>query len=159
MGIKSKHRFALPFEAAFEKGALLVGEVEPVFTYDSRRRAYTTEQERDELTGQLKWKARLMDLDLDVKGKQSGLDLIFLADVRPVPVTQEITPNVRPIQLEGVTVEVRASVQGDFATMTFAYWATGIKGDTSGSKLPPMDVPASRPVRSDKSAADAKAVA
>ncbi|MFB8007526.1 hypothetical protein [Nocardia sp. NPDC056000] len=158
MGIKKGHRFPAMHDAAFEKGVLLLDGIEPVYKYNERRRAYTTEQDRDEVTGLLMWKARLMDLDADVKDKQAGVNLIFLAEVRPIPVGREWRPGVWEIELEGLTVEARASVAGDFATMSYTYRATGIKGDTSGAKQPPVDAPATRPVRSDKSAAD-KAVA
>lgn len=153
MGIKRNHRFPSEHTAAFEKGVLLLDGVEPVYKYDQRKRAYTTEQDRDEVTGLLMWKARLMDLDADVKDKQAGINLIFLAEVAPIPVGQEWRPGIREIELEGLTVEVRASVAGDFATMSYIYRATGIKGDTSGAKLPPVDAPASRPARGDKAVA------
>ncbi|WP_225724680.1 MULTISPECIES: hypothetical protein [unclassified Nocardia] len=136
MAVKRNQRFAIPQEIVFEAGAAIIGTPVPVMRFNERKKAYTNEQERDEETGLLKWKAKIWDFSEDVKGSDMGLDLIFLAPVQPVPTGKEIRPGLREVEFENLMVQPRASKAGDFAKLTYSYFATGIKGDTSGTVAP-----------------------
>ncbi|WP_225727195.1 MULTISPECIES: hypothetical protein [unclassified Nocardia] len=149
MAIKRGQRFPVPFEVAFPEGAGLVGEIEKVFVFNERRRQYTTEQDVDKETGLLMWKARLIDYSDDVRGSETGIDLVFLAPVQPIPPEGR---RVREVELEGLMVQPRATKAGDFPKLVYSYFATGIKGDNSGAKQPPANPGAARPARNEKAA-------
>ncbi|WP_019932255.1 hypothetical protein [Nocardia sp. BMG111209] len=133
MAVKKGQRFLVPFDVAFPEGAGLIGEIEKVFTFNERRRQYTTDQDVDTETGLLKWKARLVDYSDDVRGSDTGIDLVFLSPVQPIPPEGR---RIRDIELEGLMVQPRVTKVGDFSKLTYSYFATGIKGDNSGAKRP-----------------------
>ncbi|QIS19210.1 hypothetical protein [Nocardia terpenica] len=150
MAVKKGQRFPAPQDVIFPDGVGVIGEVEKVFKFNERRRQYTTDQDRDEETGLLKWKARLIDYSDEVRGMDTGIELVFLADVQPIlPAGRR----VRDIELEGLMVQPRATKAGDFAKLIYSYFATGVKGDTSGAKQAPANPGASRPARGDEKAA------
>ncbi|KZM76171.1 hypothetical protein [Nocardia terpenica] len=153
MAIKKGQRFPIPFDIAFPQGAALIGEIEKVMKFNERRRQYTDEQDTDEETRLPKWKARLMDLSEGIRGTDSGIDLVFLAPVQPVPQGQEVLPGVRPVVLENLMVQPRATLAGQFPKLIYSYFATGIAGDTSGAKQAPANPGASRPARGDEKVA------
>ncbi|MEG8183935.1 hypothetical protein GZH49_36300 [Nocardia terpenica] len=150
MAIKFGQRFPIPFDVAFPEGAGIVGEIEKVFEFNQRRRVFTTKQEVDEETGLLKWKARLIDYSDDVRGNEFGIELVFLAEVQPIPPAGR---RARDVELEGLMVQPRIARSGDYSKLTYAYFATGIKGDNSGAKQAPANPGAARPARGDEKAA------
>lgn len=147
-------RFELPFRTPFENGLVLIGTIERNTEYRQGVPEENRRQKVDEVTGLKEWKAKVTDPS-EKNAKRASFELIFLADVQPVPSTQEIVPGtgMRMIELEGLTAEPKVMGQGEFKYLGYTYRATGIVGDNSGAKLPPADVPASRPVRGDKAGA------
>ncbi|WP_433679969.1 hypothetical protein [Nocardia sp. CA-119907] len=136
---------------AFEKGAALIGEITPVMEYDDRKKAYKDKQDIDDETHLPKWKGKIMDLSEGIRGAEMGIDLIFLAPVRPVPQSDEVMPGLRPVVLENLMVQPRATLAGQFPKLIYSYFATGIVGDNSGAKQPANNVGAARP-RDEKAA-------
>ncbi|MBF6171530.1 hypothetical protein IU476_08605 [Nocardia blacklockiae] len=143
-------RFNVAFNEAFEKGLVLVGEIEPDTEYNANRNA-PARQKVDPLTGKRQWKATCTDPS-ETNPKKSSVQVIFLADVAPVPVNPEVLPGMRAVELENVTLQPKMTGQGEFKTIGWTVRATGIVGDNSGAKVPPNDVGASRPARGDKAA-------
>lgn len=153
-----KHRFDLPFRVSFENGLVLIGKIERNTEYKQGVPEENRRQKVDEVTGLKEWKAKVTDPS-EPNAKRASFELIFLADAQPVPATEEIVPGtgMRMIELEGLTAEPKVMGQGEFKYLGYQYRATGIVGDTPGAKMPPLDIPATRPVRGDKSGTDPKA--
>ncbi|MFX0579452.1 hypothetical protein [Nocardia nepalensis] len=151
MAVKKFQRFPIPHDIGFEAGAAIINVPEPVMKFNERKRAYTNEQERDEETGLLKWKAKIIDFSADVRGSDMGIDLIFLSAVQPIPTGPELRPGMREVVFENLMVQPRATKAGDFAKLIYSYFATGIVGDNSGAKQPANNVGAARP-RDEKAA-------
>lgn len=145
-------RFDVPFNVAFEKGLVLVGEIEPDTEYNQNRNA-PARQKVDPVTGLRQWKATATN-PAETNPKKSSIQVIFLADVAPVPSTPEVLPGMRSIVLENVTLQPKVTGQGEFKTLGWTVRATGIAGDNSGAKVPAADLGAARPARgqSDKAA-------
>ncbi|PPK61879.1 hypothetical protein V5P93_002384 [Actinokineospora auranticolor] len=127
MGISKGHRFPVQFADAFPLGLVLVGEVSPDTEYQSRedRAAGRPVRQRvDETTGQRQWKATVTDPS-ESNAKRASFEVTFLADVQPVPTTQEALPGMRGVELVGLTAEPRVSGTGEFKYQSYVYRATG----------------------------------
>ncbi|WP_225729480.1 MULTISPECIES: hypothetical protein [unclassified Nocardia] len=136
MGVKWNQRFLAPHGVIFPNGAAINGVPVLMMKYNDRKKAYTNEPERDEETGLLKWKAKVWDFSEDVRGTDAGLELIFLAPVQPIPTGKEIRPGLVEVEFENLMVQPRVTKSGDYAKLTYLYFATGIKGDASGTVAP-----------------------
>src|ERR1700739_4947061 len=97
-------------------GLVLGGEIgrDTEFQPDRTKPAH---QRVDEVTGLRIWKATVMDPD-ERKAKRASFELFFLAEVQPA---------MRPIELEGLTVQPKVMGQGEYKYQGFVYRATGIK--------------------------------
>lgn len=120
-------RFAVPFEVAFPHGLVQVGEVAPDNEYQEDR-SKPARQKRDEATGKLQWKVTVTDPD-EKKAKRASFELVFLADVQPVPDAPELAPGLgmRAIQLDGLTAEPRVMGQGEFKYLGYVFRAEGYR--------------------------------
>ncbi|MEU0545022.1 hypothetical protein ABZ319_34635 [Nocardia sp. NPDC005978] len=140
----------------FENGAVLLGQIEPLAEFSSDRNA--PKRQRLDLddegrgTGKLLWKGTVAD-PTGMGAKNSTFDVVFVADVMPVPSAQPVLPGVTPVRLEGLQVKPKIVGNGEYKSIGWNVRATGFEGDTSGSKQPPADVPASRPARDGKAVA------
>lgn len=135
------------FEEAFPKGLFLLGDVEPMTEFNSDRNAPRRQRvdlnEDGNGSGKRLWKATVTDPDAP-NAKQASFDVMFVADQMPVPSAPEVAPGMRPIVLEGLQVKPKMAGQGEYKSIGWNIRATGIKGDTSGSKQAPADPGASR---------------
>ena len=124
-------RFGMRFEDAFPRGLLQMGSVEPDYEYQTDR-SRPSVQKRDEVTGRLQWKATVSDPD-QTNAKRASFDLVFLADVQPVPESAELVANsgVRMVELEGLTVEPRVMGQGEFKYQGFVFRAESYRAATA----------------------------
>lgn len=145
------------FTPAFDPhpmGLFLLGEIQPVTHYNSDRNAPKIQKvdldDEGNGTGMRLWKATVTDPSAD-NARQASFEVVFVANQKPVPSAPEIAKNVRPIELEGVTVKPKIAGSGEYKSIAWTVRATGIKGDNSGAKQPPNNVGASRP-RDDKAA-------
>ncbi|MFC6013179.1 hypothetical protein [Nocardia lasii] len=136
MAFKRGTRFPVSHAEAFPKGLILQGQIEPLIKYNPDRNA-VPEQRRDydpktnEGTQLLMWRATVTDPD-ETKSKRASFDMIFLADVVPVPSTPEVLPGMRQIELDGLVAEPKVMGQGEFKYLGYQFYAGGIKGDNSG---------------------------
>ncbi|QIS01518.1 hypothetical protein F5X71_03595 [Nocardia brasiliensis] len=154
MAIKRGHKFEIPFRTAFPQGLVLLGEISQVTKYNPNPNAtpepmFDYDPKTGEGSGLPLWKATVTDPHED-KAKRASFEVIFVAQVQPVPATEEIVPGtgMRMIELEGVSAEPKVMGQGEFKYQGYTFRATGIKGDTSGAKQAPNDPGASRPAGS-----------
>lgn len=134
MAIAKGHRFPVAFEVAFPRGLVLVGEIEPDNEYQSqedRQRGREVRQRIDATSGKRIWKGTATDPD-EARAKRASFDVRFLADVQPVPTTDEALPGMRPLELEGLEVEPKVAGQGEFKYLSYDVWATGIKDNGRG---------------------------
>ncbi|MEV6563028.1 hypothetical protein AB0M22_45440 [Nocardia sp. NPDC051756] len=126
------------FRAAFPMGVFLLGGIEPMTEFNQDRSAPKRHQldfDRDgNGTGLRLWKATIMDPS-GGNARQSSFDVVFVADQQPVPATAEISPGVRPIELEGLQLKPKVVGTGEFKSIGWNIRATGIKGDNSGVKV------------------------
>ncbi|MGV9681009.1 hypothetical protein ACWDSJ_37555 [Nocardia sp. NPDC003482] len=149
MAIPKGYGFPVEFATAFPQRLLLMGEIGPAIKYNPDRNA-PKEQMVDfdpatgEGTGLPLWVASVTDPG-EPKGKRKSFEITFVARHQPVPAGEEIADGIWFIELEGLTAEPRVMGQGEYKYLGYVYRATGIKGDTSGSKQPPNDVGAARP--------------
>jgi hypothetical protein len=133
MAISRGHRFPIEFADAFPQGLVLMGEVAPDTEYQSREdRAVgrPVRQRVDEASGKRQWKATVTDPD-ERNAKRASFEVTFLADVQPVPVTSEVLPGVRPVELDGMTAEPRVAGNGEFKYQSYVFRATGFKAASS----------------------------
>lgn len=129
MAIARGTRFPMQFEMAFPKGLVLVGEIEPVTEYQSqedRQRGREARPRLDERTGMRLWKGTATDPS-ETRAKRASFEVLFIADVQPVPTTEEVLPGMRPLELDGLEVEPRVTGQGEYKTLGYQVWATGIR--------------------------------
>ncbi|MGH3858640.1 hypothetical protein [Actinokineospora sp.] len=109
MAIARGRRFPIEFEDAFPQGLVLMGELSADTEYQSREERASgrpVRQKVDELTGKGQWKATVTDPN-EPNSKRASFDVTFLADVQPVPTTNEVLPGMRPVELAGLTAEPR----------------------------------------------------
>lgn len=129
--------FTPAFEDAFPMGLFLLGEIAPVTEFNSDRNA--PKRQRLDLdaegngTGKRLWKGTVTD-PAAANAKQASFDVVFVADVQPVPAAPEIARGMRPVELEGLQVKPKIAGQGEFKSIGWTIRATGIKGDNSGAK-------------------------
>lgn len=89
-------------------------------------------QKRDPETGLLQWKIGVVD-QAEPNPRRASYEVLLLSDTEPVPPTEEIAKNMRPIELIGMQVQPRIGGQGDFRFLTWAVRATGYgPGPVSG---------------------------
>ncbi|SDN58667.1 hypothetical protein [Allokutzneria albata] len=131
MAIPKGHRFEVPFDVAFPKGLVLVGELAPDNEYQENPNK-PARQKVDVVTGKRQWVGTVTDPD-ETKAKRASFQVTFLADVQPVPVTGEVLPGMRPVELDGLTVEPRVSGSGEFKYQGWLFRATGFKAAGSGA--------------------------
>jgi hypothetical protein len=72
-------------------------------------------------------------------------EIIFVAEVQPVPTTTEVLPGMRPSELDGLTAEPRVAGNGEFKYQSHLYRATGFTATTSASGTRPA--PSTKPAR------------
>jgi hypothetical protein len=125
MAIERDVRFSVEHDEAFPLGLVLVGEVGPDNEFQENRNA-PARQKIDPMTGKRVWKATVTDPH-EQKAKRASFDVLFLADVQPVPATSEVLPGMRPIELEGLTAQPKVAGNGEFKYLSFVFRATGIK--------------------------------
>lgn len=118
-------RFPVQFEDAFPRGLVQVGDVEPDNEYQPDR-SKPSVQKVDLATGKRQWKATVTDPS-EKKSKRASFDLIFVADVQPVPSAPEALPGMRPVELEGLTAEPRVMGQGEFKYLGYTFRAEGYR--------------------------------
>ena len=127
MAIPRGHRFDIPFDTAFPQGLVLVGEVAPNNEYqmrDDKAAGRPMRQKIDPLTGQRQWKATVTDPD-EPTAKRASFEITFVADLQPVPASNEVLPSMRPITLEGLTAEPKVAGNGEFKYQSYVFRATG----------------------------------
>ncbi|MFI7670818.1 hypothetical protein [Nocardia sp. NPDC049526] len=139
--------FAPAFREAFPKGLFLLGDIEPVTEFNRDRNAPKIQKQELDAdgngTGRRLWKGTVTDPDA-ANAKNASYDVIFASPVQPVPAVAEIVPGMTPIELEGLEIKPKIQGSGEFKSIGWSIRATGIKGDTSGSKQAPADPGASR---------------
>ncbi|WP_019928113.1 hypothetical protein [Nocardia sp. BMG111209] len=142
MAIKKGHQFPIAFGEAFPQGLVGVGEISALTKYNPTPGAvaeqmFDIDPKTGEGTGLPLWKMTVTDPHQD-KAKRASFEIVFVAQVQPVPANPEIVPGtgMRMIELEGLTAEPKVMGQGEFKYLGFQYRATGITGDTSGAKRP-----------------------
>lgn len=141
MAIARGYRFPVEFADAFPQGLVLMGEVAPDNEYQSRedRAAGRPVRQRvDELSGKRQWKATVTDPS-EPNAKRASFEVTLLADVQPVPTTNEVLPGIRPVELDGVTAEPRVAGNGEFKYQSYVYRATGFRaaGSAGGTRKAP----------------------
>jgi hypothetical protein len=135
MAISRGHRFVIEFDGAFPQGLVLIGEVAPDNEYQTREdraAGRPVRQKIDQVTGKRQWKATVTDPD-EANAKRASFEITFIADVQPVPTTNEALPGMRPIVLEGLTAEPRVAGNGEFKYQSYIYRATGFAATPSAS--------------------------
>jgi hypothetical protein len=138
MAIPRGHRFAIEFDAAFPQGLVLVGSFMPDNEYQTREdkaAGRPVRQKIDEVTGQKQWKATVTDPD-EPNAKRASFEITFVADVQPVPITSEVLPGMRPIELDGLTAEPRVAGNGEFKYLSYLYRATGFAATAKSAGTP-----------------------
>ncbi len=132
--------FRPDFAEAFPKGLFLLGDIQPVTEFNSDRNApkiHKVDFDREgNGTGKRLWKATVTDPS-GSNAKTASFDLVFVADVQPVPAQGEIVPGMTPIVLEGLMVRPKVAGSGEFKSIGWTVRATGIVGDNSGAKSAP----------------------
>ncbi|WP_029901390.1 hypothetical protein [Nocardia brasiliensis] len=131
--------FSPEFHVAFPKGLFLLGNVSPLTKFQRDRNAPVIQEvdmdQDGNGTGKRLWKATVTDPTAE-NVNQVGFQVVFVADVMPVPAAAEIVPGMTPIELEGLQIKPKMAGAGEFKRIGWSIRATGIKGDSSGSVAP-----------------------
>ncbi|TDE08206.1 hypothetical protein [Jiangella asiatica] len=138
MALMKGHRFPVEFGEAFPRGLVMVGEIEPDLEYQSqedRARGKEQRQRMDDVTKLRQWKATVTDPD-EAKAKRASFEVIFLAEVQPAPLPDEVLPGMRPVELVGVTASPKVMGQGEFKFLGYEYRATGVKAPNAAPRPP-----------------------
>ncbi len=107
----------------YEQGVYQTGDATPDREYTGNPDR-PGPQKRDTVTGLLVWKVPVHDPG-EPNTRRAGYDVYILSDTEPVPTTQEVSPGIRPVVFEGLTVEPRVGGQGEFKFLTQTIRATG----------------------------------
>ncbi|WP_280220158.1 hypothetical protein [Nocardia neocaledoniensis] len=126
------------FRSVFPMGVFLIGNIEAQTEFSSDRNApkrHALDFDREgNGTGKRLWKATIMDPS-GGNAKNSSFDVTFVADQQPIAAGVEVSPGLRSIELEGLSIKPRVVGNGEFKSIGFMIRATGIKGDNSGAKV------------------------
>jgi hypothetical protein len=117
MAIPGSHRFDIAFDNAFPHGLVLIGDVTPdneSQTREDKAAGRPVRQKLDQVTGKRQWKATVTDPD-EPNAKRASFEITLVADVQPVPMTTEVLPGMRPIELDGLTAETQGRRFGALA--------------------------------------------
>ncbi|MET7769098.1 hypothetical protein [Nocardia sp. NPDC005366] len=132
--------FTPAFGEAFPKGLFLLGEIQAVTEFSTDRNAPKRQKvdfdNEGNGTGKRLWKGTVTD-PTAMGAKNASFDVVFVADVQPVPAVGEVVPGMTPIELEGLQVKPKVAGSGEFKSIGYNVRATGIKGDNSGAKQAP----------------------
>ncbi|MFE5463811.1 hypothetical protein [Nocardia sp. NPDC056564] len=146
--------FRPDFNETFPSKLLFMGTVEPMTEFNrdrnARKRQKVDLDDDGNGTGKRLWKGTVADPS-GMGSKDSSFDVIFLADVQPVPVGTQFSENVMLVELEGLQIKPKMAGSGEFKSIGWSIRATGFKGDNSGT-VAPGDHSATAP-RSGKAAA------
>jgi hypothetical protein len=127
VAIPRGHQFPIEFDGAFPQGLVLIGDVTPNNEYQTREdkaAGRPVRQKIDPVTGKRQWKATVTDPD-EANAKRAAFEITFIADVQPIPTSNEVLPGMRPITLEGLTAEPRVAGNGEFKFQSYIFRATG----------------------------------
>jgi hypothetical protein len=129
MAIPRGYRFPIAFADAFPQGLVLMGDLTADNEYQSREdraAGRPVRQKIDTQTGKRQWKGTVTD-PAEPNAKRASFEVMFLADVRPVPTTTEVLPGMRPVELDGLTAEPKVAGNGEFKYQSYVFRATGFK--------------------------------
>ena len=116
------YRYKILFDEFFPLPLYQTGPVVPDTEYLGPNRQGP--QRRDPVTGLLVWRIAVTDQN-EPNTKRRAYDVLLLSDTEPVPTTEEIADGLRPIRLEGVTVQPRVGGTGEFKYLDRIVRATG----------------------------------
>ncbi|WP_051727539.1 hypothetical protein [Nocardia brasiliensis] len=124
----------------FEKGTYLLGTARPVTEFQRDRNTPAIQKVdldyEGKGTGKRLWKATIIDPSSEDNAKHASYEVIFAADVCPVPPAAAIVPGMTPVELEGLMVKPKLIGSGEFKSIGWSIRATGFKGDNSGTVVP-----------------------
>jgi len=115
-------RFTVVFDVFFPRTLFQTGPAVPDTEYLGPNRVGP--QRRDPVTGLLVWKIAVTDQN-EPNSKRRAYDVLLLSDSEPVPTTEEIADGMRPIRLEGVTVQPKLGGTGEFRYLAYTVRAMG----------------------------------
>ncbi|MEU0875742.1 hypothetical protein [Nocardia brasiliensis] len=131
--------FTPEFGGAFPNKLLFMGEVSALTEFSRDRNA--PKRQKVDLdddgngSGKRLWKGTVADPSA-MGSRNASFDVIFVADVQPVPVGAPVSDNVVLVELEGLQVKPKVVGAGEFKSIGWSIRATGFKGDSSGSVAP-----------------------
>ena len=129
-------RLSADFDEWFPEGLYLVGEIVPVTEYQSqedRARNRPVRPRIDEVTGLLLFRGTFADPSAE-KDREKSVTVEFAAKVQPVPPPAVAGVPVRPVVLEGMTVQPRAETSGQAKWITWVIRAAGMAAPASSAK-------------------------
>ncbi|WP_068021280.1 hypothetical protein [Nocardia mexicana] len=120
---RRNYRIKVEFADFFQWGLYQIKPVVPDTEYsgDPNRPG---PQRRDDQTGLPIWRLPVTDAG-EPNSRRASYDVYLLSDTDPVPGTQEFGRGMRPIALEGVTVQPRIGGQGEYKFIQYVVRATG----------------------------------
>jgi hypothetical protein len=125
MPLKNGARFPVRHEDVFADGLLFVpGSIGPVEDYNEVTKARTPSF--DKVTGERVWQVRGLDLSPELGTRSREVAIKILADVQPVPPSNEVCP----IELVGLTVTPYVNDKGRLA---FSFRASGVRAPSAGT--------------------------
>ena len=129
MGAPKLPRFAVDFDEWFPQGLYLVGEITAVTEYQSqedRARNRPVRPRVDEVTGHPLFRGTFADPSAE-KDREKSVTVEFTCAHQPVPPAAVAGLPLRPVVLEGLSVQPRAEASGQAKWITWTIRATGMK--------------------------------
>ncbi|MGB7796252.1 MAG: hypothetical protein WBL53_08330 [Pseudonocardiaceae bacterium] len=135
MGAPKYARFTVAFDEWFPQGLYPVGEITPVWEYQSQEDKARNRPIRprvDEVTGHPLFRGTFADPSAE-KDREKSVTVEFACAHQPVPPAAVTGLPFRPVVLEGMTVAPRAETSGQAKWLTWTIRAVGMKspGGTS----------------------------
>ncbi|KLL09538.1 MULTISPECIES: hypothetical protein [Protofrankia] len=119
-------RIPVAFGDVFPHGAYVLG-VEAASDYEKAKAGLPDVQERDKVTGELVWVARVVDADPQARAGSAEVKVKISSPVRPVPPEPMPGTPFRPVEFDGLTLTPWVRTNGDQPRQEFALRATGMR--------------------------------
>ncbi len=134
MGAPTNLRLSADFDEWFPEGLYLVGQIVAVAEYQSqedRARNRPARPRLDELTGLPLYRGTFADPSAE-KDREKSVTVEFAAKVQPMPPPAVPGVPLRPVVLEGMTVQPRAEASGQAKWITWVVPATAMTAPGAG---------------------------
>lgn len=129
-----KTRIEIGMDQVFARGALMLGELEPVEDFEKKRAGEVDIQLRDKETGERVWLARV--IDPDPTARSAEVKVKVSSESQPVAPKAMAGSPFSQVEFEGLTVTPYISEQNGKPRLAYSFRATGVRSAKPQSPAP-----------------------